>query len=207
MSSRQKKIENLANHSVEGRIPTNKDDPQSLDNMLIETARDWSQFVQVDTSKHDTAIQDISEDLMIRLDEFETLLDMSKDETRTCFFQQMPVIQGKYQELQDVFESIDNLKIMVDRIKSDMDKLDKDLSEAEATVETASLSGIVPSRIVPSLIGGAKSLIENSAASVLIRNSTIDLGTSSFTPSSGPSSQYQPVNIFRTEDFFPDSAT
>jgi len=207
MSSRQKKIENLANHSVEGRIPTNKDDPQSLDNMLIETARDWSQFVQVDTSKHDTAIQDISEDLMIRLDEFETLLDMSKDETRTCFFQQMPAIQEKYQELQEVFESIDNLKIMVDRIKSDMDKLDKDLSEAEATVETASLSGIVPSRIVPSLIGGAKSLIENSAASVLIRNSTIDLGTSSFTPSSGPSSQYQPVNIFRTEDFFPDSAT
>ena len=207
MSSRQKTKENLANHSVEGLDPTNKDDPQSLDNMLIETARDWSQFVQVDTSKHDTAIQDISEDLMIRLDEFETLLDMSKDETRTCFFQQMPVIQGKYQELQDVFESIDNLKIMVDRIKSDMDKLDKDLSEAEATVETASLSGIVPSRIVPSLIGGAKSLIENSAASVLIRNSTIDLGTSSFTPSSGPSSQYQPVNIFRTEDFFPDSAT
>ena len=99
MSSRQKKIENLANHSVEGRIPTNKDDPQSLDNMLIETARDWSQFVQVDTSKHDTAIQDISEDLMIRLDEFETLLDMSKDETRTCFFQQMPVIQEKYQEV------------------------------------------------------------------------------------------------------------
>ena len=207
MSSRHKNIENLANHSVEGRDPTNKDDPQSLDNMLIETARDWSQFVQVDTSKHDTAIQDISEDLMIRLDEFETLLDMSKDETKTCFFQQMPVILEKYQELQDVFESIDNLKIMVDRIKSDMDKLDKDLSEAEATVETASLSGIVPSRIVPSLIGGAKSLIENSAASVLIRNSTIDLGTSSFTPSSGPSSQYQPVNIFRTEDFFPDSAT
>jgi len=204
MSSRQKKIENLANHSVEGRIPTNKDDPQSLDNMLIETARDWSQFVQVDTSKHDTAIQDISEDLMIRLDEFETLLDMSKDETRTCFFQQMPVIQEKYQELQDVFESIDNLKIMVDRIKSDMDKLDKDLSEAD---ETASLSGIVPSRIVTSLIGGAKSLIENSAAGVLIRNSTIDLGTSSFSPSSGPSSTYQPVNIFRTEDFFPDSTT
>ena len=108
--------------------------------------------------------------------------------------------------LQDVFESIDNLKIMVDRIKSDMDKLDKDLSEAEATVETASLSGIVPSRIVPSLIGGAKSLIENSAASVLIRNSTIDLGTSSFRPSLAPSSTYQPVNIFRTEDFFPDSA-
>jgi len=207
MSSRQKKIENLANHSVEGRIPTNKDDPQSLDNMLIETARDWSQFVQVDTSKHDTAIQDISEDLMIRLDEFETLLDMSKDETRTCFFQQMPAIQEKYQELQEVFESIDNLKIMVDRIKSDMDKLDKDLSEAEATVETASLSGIVPSRIVPSLIGGAKSLLENSAASVLIRNSTIDLATSSLTPSLGPSRPYQPVNIFRTEDFFPESTT
>jgi len=132
-----------------------KHDPISLDNMLVETARDWSQYMQVDTSKHDTAIQDLSEDLMIRLDEFEQLLSMSKDETGICFFKQMPAIQEKYHEMQDVFRNIDNLKKMVHRIKNDMDKLDKELTDAEATVETAPLQSFVPS-----LIGGAKISLE-----------------------------------------------
>jgi len=88
-----------------------------LDDMLIETARDWSQYLQVDTSKHDTAIQDLSEDLMIRLDEFEQLLSMSKDDTGICFFKQMPAIQEKYNDMQEVFDNVDRLKKMVDRIK------------------------------------------------------------------------------------------
>ena len=69
------------------QIEDQNDDPnlKALDDMLAETAKDWSQYLQVDTSKHDTAIQDLSEDLMIRLDEFEQLLSMSKDETRICF--------------------------------------------------------------------------------------------------------------------------
>jgi len=84
--------------------------PKSLENILAETARDWSQYLQVDTSKHDTAIQDLSEDLMIRIDEFEQLLSMSKDDTGICFFKQMPAIQEKYNELQEVFHNVDSLK-------------------------------------------------------------------------------------------------
>ena len=181
------------------QIEDQNDDPnlKSLDDMLAETARDWSQYLQVDTSKHDTAIQDLSEDLMIRLDEFEQLLSMSKDETRICFFKQMPAIQEKYNELQDVFQNVDTLKKMVDRIKKDMDQLDKELTDAEATVETAPMQSFMPS-----LIGGAKNLIGNSAASVLIRNAITEPSQSSSTASTDSSATYEPLNIFRTEEFF-----
>lgn len=175
--------------------------PKSLENILAETARDWSQYLQVDTSKHDTAIQDLSEDLMIRIDEFEQLLSMSKDDTGICFFKQMPAIQEKYNELQEVFHNVDSLKKMVDRIKNDMDKLDKELTVAEATVETAPIQSFMPS-----LIGGAKQFIGNSAASVLIRNAITEPGQASSTASMDSSATYEPINIFRTEEFFEDSS-
>ena len=103
-------------------------DLQTLDGALVATAKDWSQYLQVNTSQHDIAIQDLSEDLMIRLNEFDQLLSMSKNDTGFCLFKQMPAIQEKYHELEDVFKNIDNLKVMVSRVKDDMDKLDKELS-------------------------------------------------------------------------------
>jgi len=170
---------------------------QTLDSCLDEAAKDWSQYVKIDTSNHDVAIQDLSEDLMIRLDEFDQLLSMSKDETGFCLFKQMPAIQEKFHELEDVFEKIDQLRLMINRIKSDMDKLDKELTETEATIETGSLQSFVPS-----IIGGAKHLIGSSAAGVLMKNS---LTESSHTPSSSgldSSATYEPINIFSTEEFF-----
>ena len=48
-----------------------------LDCALVEATKDWSQYLQFDASRHDTAIQDLSEDLMVRLNEFDHLLDLS----------------------------------------------------------------------------------------------------------------------------------
>ena len=194
MSLNQTKEEH-SNEATRAEDPSEK--TKMLDDMLVETARDWSQYLQVDTAKHDTAIQDLSEDLMIRLEEFQQLLSMSKEETGICFFRQLPTIQEKYRQLEDVFETIDDLTVMVNRIKSDMNKVDKELIEAEATVETPPLQSLVPS-----IIGGAKSLIGSSAASVLIRNSILDSGNSSSAASRNSTAPYEPIDIFRTEDFF-----
>jgi len=196
----------VSNESL-GTIEVSLEDPpeeinqKPLDKMLVETARNWSKYLEVDTSKHDTAIQDLSDDLMIRLEEFDQLLNMSKDETGVCFFKHMPAIQEKYREMQPVFENIDNLKAMVDRIKSDMNKLDKELTEAEATVESGPIHSLMPS-----IIGGAKSFIEQSAASVLIRNVMPDSGPSSSITSKESTLSYQPIDIFHTEDFFDETS-
>lgn len=200
MSISSKDDKNLNTIEVPLEDHSDKRNPKSLDGMLVETAKQWSQYLEIDTSKHDTAIQDVSEDLMIRLDEFDQLLSMSKDETGICFFKQMPLIQETYKEMQPVFENIDNLKTMVDRIKADMNKLDKELCDAEATVVTATPI----QSFVPSLIGGAKNFIGNSAASVLIRNVITDSGPSSTSSSTSIDSSlpYQPISIFHTEDFF-----
>ena len=193
--------ESLETTEVSLEDPPEEINPTPLDKMLVETARHWSKYLEVDTSKHDTAIQYLSDDLMIRLEEFDQLLNMSKDETGVCFFKQMPAIQEKYQEMQPVFENIDNLKAMVDRIKSDMNKLDKELTEAEATVESAPIHSLMPS-----IIGGAKTFIGQSAASALIRNVISDSGPSSSITSKNSTLSYQPIDIFHTEDFFDDSS-
>ena len=203
MASLNKDDSNMILSEVPLEAPSNQPKPESLDDMLVETARHWSQYLEVDTSKHDTAIQDLSDDLMIRLEEFDHLLNMSKEETGVCFFKQMPAIQEKYQEMQPVFENIDNLNAMVARIKSDMNKLEKELSEAEATVETAPMQSLSS---YASLIGGARSFIGGSAAGALIRNVMPDSGPSSSTSNIDSSLPYQPINIFHTEDFFDDSS-
>ena len=185
--------------AVEGS--TEKQDLNDLDNILVKTAKDWSQYLQVDTTQYDNAIQDLSEDLMIRLNEFDQLLSMSKDDTGHCLFKQMPAIQENYHKMEPVFKNIDNLSLMVSRIKSDMDKLDKKLTEAEATIET---TGAMPS-FVPSLIGGARNFIGNSAAGALIRNSATESGQSSSIQSMPSPATYEPVTIFCTEDFFGNS--
>jgi len=80
-----------------------------------------------------------------------------------------------------------------------MDKLDKELTDAEATVETAPMQSFMPS-----LIGGAKNFIGNSAAGMLIRNTIAEPSRSSSTACMDSSATYEPINIFRTEDFFGD---
>jgi hypothetical protein len=55
------------------------------------------------------------DDLLIRLDEFEHLLEMVNADTEVCLRQHLPVIQRKYVELQSTFDKIDRLEIMVAR--------------------------------------------------------------------------------------------
>ena len=74
------------------------------------------------------------DDLLIRLDEFEHLLEMVETDSQTCFNQHLPVLKKKYSDLQITFEKIDRLEVMVARIKSDMDKVERQLIEAESTV-------------------------------------------------------------------------
>lgn len=47
------------------------------------------------------------EDLMIRLEEFEQLLDMNKSDINTCLFKEVPELSKKYKDIQRVFDKID----------------------------------------------------------------------------------------------------
>jgi hypothetical protein len=85
---------------------------------------------------------DAVEDILLRLEEFEHLLEMHQSDASACLFKQMPKMSEKFEEMEKVFDQIDRLGLMVARIKDDMDKVDAQLADAEATVEGGAGAGI-----------------------------------------------------------------
>ena len=83
----------------------------------------------------------------MRLREFESLMEMLKQESGANLFTQMVTIQEKYQELEKVFRQIDCLEAMVAKVKVDLEKVEKELVKAEATI-TQPKPKIVPSLLV-----------------------------------------------------------
>ena len=82
----------------------------------------------------DLAIAENVDDLLIRLDEFEHLLEMVESDSETCLLKHLPNLKEKYSAMQPTFDKIDRLEIMVAWIKSDMDKVDRQLVKAESTL-------------------------------------------------------------------------
>ena len=58
---------------------------------------------------------DAVEDIQMRLEEFEHLLEMQQRDSSTCLFKQMPQLSQKFEEMERVFDSIDRLELMVAR--------------------------------------------------------------------------------------------
>ena len=58
---------------------------------------------------------DAVEDIELRLEEFEHLLEMQQRDAATCLFKQMPQLSRKFEEMERVFDSIDRLELMVAR--------------------------------------------------------------------------------------------
>ena len=58
---------------------------------------------------------DAVEDIELRLEEFEHLLEMQQRDAATCLFKQMPQLSHKFEEMERVFDGIDRLELMVAR--------------------------------------------------------------------------------------------
>ena len=58
---------------------------------------------------------DAVEDIQMRLEEFEHLLEMQQRDAATCLFKQMPQLSQKFEEMEHVFDGIDRLERTVTR--------------------------------------------------------------------------------------------
>merc|ERR1712037_641643 len=141
-------------------------------------AWDISKYADKDLDKENGRFDDAVEDIQLRLEEFEHLLEMQQRDVATCLFKQMPQLSQKFEEMERVFDGIDRLELMVARIKGDMDRVDRKLVEAESTVEG---SGVLKS-FVPLIFGKPSNSGGDSEAS-------------------GPN--FQPVRLFSADEFFP----
>ena len=182
---------------------------------LDKWARDMANYADLGFKREVATFNDAVEDILLRLEEFEHLLEMHQGDAAVCLFKQMPRISQRYEEMEKVFDQVDRLEFMVARVKEDMDKVDRQLTEAEATVEGAG-SGIMT--LMP-MIFVSIFYITLQSEHVFIpstppqgqkgNNGGTDISsTAGASGSSGASSSadYQPVRVFDTDDFFPRKA-
>merc|ERR1712117_139425 len=78
-------------------------------------AVDICKYANKDLDKENGRSDDAVEDIELRLEEFEHLLEMQQRDSTTCLFKQMPQLSQRFEEMERVFDGIDRLELMVAR--------------------------------------------------------------------------------------------
>ncbi len=67
-----------------------------LGQQLSDACNDYVKYVSVDTAATDRRVNDGVESLLVRLDEFEQLLEFSRSDANVCLFKHVPNLQAKF---------------------------------------------------------------------------------------------------------------
>ncbi|KAK3918738.1 Biogenesis of lysosome-related organelles complex 1 subunit 4 [Frankliniella fusca] len=100
--------------------------------MVPELAEDYAAFLKVDLTKELSAATESVEDMLTRLEEFQSLIQMVEADGFQAVNTLTTEILGKKDELKQLGDRIDGLECLVTRVKGDMDKLESLLNTAEA---------------------------------------------------------------------------
>ncbi|KAJ1525444.1 hypothetical protein ONE63_010256 [Megalurothrips usitatus] len=100
--------------------------------MVPELADDYSAFLKIDLPKELNAATESVEDMLTRLEEFQSLIHMVEADGFQAVNTLTTEILGRKDELKQLGERIDGLDSLVIRVKQDVDKLETLLSTAEA---------------------------------------------------------------------------
>ncbi|KAG8201631.1 hypothetical protein JTE90_012701 [Oedothorax gibbosus] len=157
------------------------EDKSKLNKLVSELSDDYSKYMKVDVTTEKSILEDEIEEILTRLDEFTSLVDMVRGDNALCLNQTLPEIHKKCSEIEKVFHQVDRLEDMVKAIKQNLDVMEDKVNEAEVHLDTSSVKKLFNSLQKP--------LFSKKAAE--------------------PKKQikYEPPVIFRTEDFFPNSNT
>lgn len=174
-------ISSEAEASGEEKTPENKE----LDGLVSNLALDYAKYLKVNVATEKAALDDEIEDILTRLDEFTSLVDMVRGDNALCLNTTLPEIYKKCEEMEKMFQRVDKLEQMVQTIKQNLDAMEEKVVEAEEKLDSSSVKRLF-----------------NSIQKPLFSKKG----------SSEPKKQvkYDPPEIFKTEDFFqnqPSTAT
>ncbi|XP_033754652.1 biogenesis of lysosome-related organelles complex 1 subunit 4-like [Pecten maximus] len=144
--------------------------------MLERLSKDYSSYLEIDASKEKNKFGETIEDMLTKLDEFGSLVDMIRSDSTLCLTSTLPKIQGKQAEIQAIFDKIDKLEAFVSVVRDNIGTMEECVNKAED--EMGSFSGL--KKMLSSFVSPK-------------RSQTKDNRTLSFTP----------PEIFRTEGYFP----
>ncbi|XP_077982575.1 biogenesis of lysosome-related organelles complex 1 subunit 4-like [Glandiceps talaboti] len=172
-------------HEVES--DENKTNGPDLDEMLAQTAEQYATYFKVNVKKEKTVLEDSIEDMLMRLEEFISLVDMIRTESSQSLNRTIPEIYTKSLDMKRIFSKIDQLETFVGRVQQDVGILEEQVNTAEDELELGSLSSI--KKAFSSLPIPFKQTKKTPSKPVLEMR------------------KYQPPEIFHSEDFFQPEPT
>ncbi|CAD6208194.1 GSCOCG00010447001-RA-CDS [Cotesia congregata] len=157
------------------------------DKMIGELAKDYSAYMKVDLPNQTLKIHESIEEMMIRLEEFESIVGMVQNLRAECTFEHLVRFRSVNPQLMELCKRIDALEHVVARANIDLTNL-------EAAVDTAEVELGVSTTVSDRLLG-----IFNPLS--LFKSKSETLGTTlGATSRIEPSIELPP--IFRTKDAF-----
>ncbi|XP_047114204.1 biogenesis of lysosome-related organelles complex 1 subunit 4 isoform X3 [Schistocerca piceifrons] len=146
--------------------------------MITDLADDYASYFKLDVNKEISPVMETIEDMLTRLEEFESLMDMVRTDVTQSAVATVPDIVACKSELRTLCDRIDCLEALVTRVRRDLDTVESQLDTAEATV-------------------GGEGVIRNMLKPLFFFKKSDPLSRAASSP------PYQPPEIFKTDDYFP----
>lgn len=148
------------------------------DEILRQTAKEYSEYLEVDATSERCTLDRELESMLTRLEEYGSLLERTRSESRHTLDVLVPQVYSNYQALQRTFQNIDHLEMLVKRVKEDLVKMETSVNQAEADLGTSHSFTTV---IRPLFFKKDQYLVRTPTSSQL---------------------SFQPPQIFHAEDYF-----
>ncbi len=114
---------------------------------LLSVATHWSTFsCRLQLSQFD----DLIDDLLLRTEEFEHLLELVSSDASACLFKQVPVLQEHFSRMEEAFAGVERLEAMVAAVREDVERTERLVAQAEDTVEANGIRAYIPNLFVSS---------------------------------------------------------
>ncbi|XP_068984599.1 biogenesis of lysosome-related organelles complex 1 subunit 4 [Bombus flavifrons] len=100
--------------------------------IVEELAKDYANYLKLDLSSQMKNFHDAIEDVMMRLEEFQSIIEMVQSENSLCIDQHIPKLQDMQQEVINLSRRIDALEHVIAMINVNLRTLEAAVDNAEA---------------------------------------------------------------------------
>ena len=100
--------------------------------VVEELAKDYASYAKLDLSNQMKSFHDTIEDVMMRLEEFQSIIEMVQSESSQCMEQHIPRLQDMQQEVINLCRRIDALEHVIAMANVNLTTLEAAVDNAEA---------------------------------------------------------------------------
>lgn len=100
-------------------------------NELNNLRNEYSKYISFDISKEKSVFDCSIEDLLIKLDEYCSLVDIIRSDTNLCLGKTLPAIHARSLKMEATFHKIDQLEAFVGMVRDQVSVLEKQMDVAE----------------------------------------------------------------------------